>query len=331
MKNRFNNDKVIKFTSFLIVLLLIFFVVLLIPSSTKSHQIVNDTIFVKNCGLTKENSVILYNGNLVHDSFFSFPYNAIEIKADDYFSLKYGNRSRPIFDGPKTNEEYSRYYYTTAIFKGNQSGYYSAILKQFQKIKSIYNLNDDEYLQLIVNFVQSMPYFTEKPDVKYPFITFVDGCGDCDDKCLLLLALLSQENYNVSILNIPTGPNLPGHSVAGVASHFATSTRNGYVMIDTTKKDSAIGVFPLNVMSEQVQVIKIGNGTKTYETHSLIAISEEGQFRVIKKADKTVSITPYPQEFELLDFFRIQKENFDWQTDCENGQIPMYLCHSESF
>ena len=208
---------------------------------------------------------------------------------------------------------------------------YKILLKQFQKIKSIYNLNDDEYLQLIVNFVQSMPYFTEKPDVKYPFITFVDGCGDCDDKSLLLLALLAQENYNVSIFIIPNGPNLPGHAMAGVASHSATFTKKGYAMIETTKKDSAIGVFPLNVASEQVLVLKIGNGTKTYETHSLIAITEEGWFRVIKKADKTVSITPYHQDFELLDFFRQQKENIDWRNDCENGQIPMYLCHSVSF
>jgi hypothetical protein len=332
MKTKQNDDKIIRITSFLVVIIVFLFAFLLLHiSSIKTQPIANDTVFVTQCGFLKDNFLRLFNGNLVHSRLFSYPYNAVGINLDDYFLLKDGNRSRPVFYQQKPLTENYRQYYIKIIFTGNQSVYYSAILKEFQKTKSVYNLDDDEYLQLIVNFVQAMPYFTEKSEVKYPLVTFTDGCGDCDDKSLLLLALLSQENYNVSIFIIPPdGPNLPSHAMAGVASNSATFTKNGYAMIETTKKDSAIGRFPSNVASEKVLVIRIGNGTKTFETHSSIWVVDASMFKVIKKGNKTVSITPYYQDFDILDFFREQNENINWKKDCENGKIPFIVCYSES-
>lgn len=331
MKFIFKTDKVIKITSYILVLIILILAVLLLPLSNVSYQIVNDTVFVNHCGLSQDNHVRLFDGNLIHNNMFSYPYNVIEIKADDYFLLKEGNASKLKIDELKIFAKNSGNYYAAKILVGNQSTYYSTILKQFQKTKSLYNLDDDEYLQLIVNFVQSMPYFTENREVKYPLITFIDGCGDCDDKSLLLLALLSRENYNVSIFIIPpTGPNLPGHAMAGVASKSATFTKNGYAMIETTRKDSAIGEFPITIASEKVQIVKIGNGSKTFETYSLIGVSEEGMYRVVRKGTSVISITPYNQNFDPLGFFRKQEKNIDWQNDCENKIIPFYLCNSSS-
>ena len=125
-------------------------------------------------------------------------------------------------------------------------------------------------------------------------------------------------------------PNLPGHAMAGVASKSATFTKNGYAMIETTKKDSTIGEFPITIASEKVQIIKIGNGSKTFETYTLIAISDEGMYRIKRKGASVISITPYNQNFDPLDFFRKQKENIDWQNDCKDKLIPFYLCNSLS-
>lgn len=327
----FKTDKIVKIASFLIALIILLLAVLIIPYSIMSNQIVNETTFVKYCGLSQDNYFRLINGNLVYNHMFLFPYDAIDVNSNEYFILKEGNISILKNDELRIFAQNSGNYYEAKMLVANQSSHYTSILKQFQKAKSRYNLDDDQYLQLIVNFVQSMPYFIEKPDVKYPFITFIDGCGDCDDKSLLLVALLSKENYNVSIFIIPPdGPNLPGHAMAGVASKSAIFTKKGYAMIETTKKDSAIGRFPATVASDKVRIIKIGNGSKTFETYASIYVSEEGTFKVIKNEERVISVTEYNQNFDPLFFFKKPKENIMWQNDCKQNKIPFYICNSFS-
>ena len=329
--NFFKMDKIIKITSFLIAVIILILAVLIIPHSIISHQIVNETTFVNRCGLSQDNYFSLFNGNLVYTHMFLYPYNAIEVDSNEYFTLKEGNVSLLKIDELRIFAQNSGNYYEAKMLVANQSSRYTSILKQFQKAKSQYNLDDDQYLQLIVNFVQSMPYFIEKPDVKYPFITFIDSCGDCDDKSLLLVALLSKENYNVSLFIIPPeGPNLPGHAMAGVASKSATFTKKGYAMIETTKKDSAIGRFPVAVASDKVQIIKIGNGSKTFETYASIYVSEEGTYKIIKNGERVLSVTEYNQNIDPLVYFKTHKEDVEWQNDCKQNKIPFYICNSLS-
>ena len=322
-------DNIIKDTVFCIfIFILILILLVALTTVIKPTLSENNTVFVTHCGFSKDYSFKSFEGDFIQNRLFSNPYDTIEIKVDDYFLLKERNRPKLIIDAKKGIEESYRQYYTKIIFDGNQSTYYSDILKNFQKIKSIYNLDDDEYLQLIVNFVQSMPYYTAGSDVKYPIVTYTDGCGDCDDKSLLLVALLSQENYNVSVFIIPPdGSTRISHAMAGVASKSATFTKNGYAMIETTKKDSAIGEFPSSVASEKVLIIKIGNGTKTFEISSSIWIIDDLQYRVVKKGDRTVSITSYHQD-GFLGFISEKKENRNWQKDCEDGRIPSVICNA---
>lgn len=326
MKLTIKTDKVTRITFFIIIVILIGLVWLVTPSIIQSHQIVNDTVFVKQCGLSESDHIKIFDSTLIHNRVFLLPYDAVKIDANDYFSLKKVIPYVSSKHNRVTAEEY-RQYYSKVIFTGNQSKYYPAILKRFQKIKKQYDLDDDEFLQFIVNFVQSMPYYTNYSDIKYPLITFSDGCGDCDDKSLLLLALLSQENYNVSIFIIPPD-NMSkfSHAMAGVASNSATFTKNGYAMIETTKKDSIIGAFPSNVANEKVLVIRIGNGTKTYETHSTIWCIDNSQYSVVKRGNITISITPYDQDPGHSFLFEKQKENFNWQNDCKNGRLPSFIC-----
>ena len=62
-------------------------------------------------------------------------------------------------------------------------------------------LDDDEYLELMAVAVQSLPYDTDGTLTapKFPIETYVDGRGDCDDKSLLLAALLAREGYSVAL------------------------------------------------------------------------------------------------------------------------------------
>jgi hypothetical protein len=45
---------------------------------------------------------------------------------------------------------------------------------------------------------------------------------------------------------------------------------------------------------------------------------------------RIISITPYNQDVGFTNLIRTQKENFDWQMDCENGRLPFSLCNSVS-
>jgi hypothetical protein len=304
MFSSLKKDKIIKFTSILIVIILISFTAFfLIPSGLKMQH--NNTIILNRCGITKSDYIEIPGDHVFASRLFLFPYNLVKININDYFSLKEGKRPEFFTDNRNTIEGNNQVYYTKIIFAGKQSVYYSEILKELQKIKTIYNLDDDEYLQLIVNFVQSMPYFTDNSSVKYPLATFVDGCGDCDDKSLLLLALLSQEDYNVSIFIIPAEGSIRyNHAMAGVASKSVPFTKKGYAMIETTQTDSAIGEFPSYALSENVFAVRIGNGTKTYETYySVLVNSNNSMLRELIKGGKTVSITEYHQDFNIFDFF----------------------------
>ncbi|MDO9326048.1 MAG: hypothetical protein Q7T80_13950 [Methanoregula sp.] len=100
-----------------------------------------------------------------------------------------------------------------------------------KKIKADAILSDDEYLELITTFVQSLRYETlaDNP-AKFPVETVVDGSGDCDDKSLLLAGLLSREGYRVALMSF--GPE--AHMAVGVAADDYLYTNTSYTYIETT-------------------------------------------------------------------------------------------------
>ncbi len=73
--------------------------------------------------------------------------------------------------------------------------------QKLTKSGSRQNLSDDEYLELIAVYVQSLRYETQEQNpAKFPIETVVDRAGDCDDKSLLFAGLLSREGYPVALL-----------------------------------------------------------------------------------------------------------------------------------
>lgn len=146
-----------------------------------------------------------------------------------------------------------------------QEELYKDIIVQFRKIKAEKNLDDDEYLELMAVYVQSLKYETlEENPAKFPVETVVDQAGDCDDKSLLLAGLLSREGYSVALLSF--GPEK--HMAIGVGSRdyqyrntsytFVETTNVSYVGIPTEKLGSGITLqsFPV--------IIPIGSGTRSY-------------------------------------------------------------------
>ena len=155
--------------------------------------------------------------------------------------------------------------YLAMIQDPSQEQFYIDLIHALRSIRDEQRLGDDEYLELITVFVQSIRYETtsENPP-KFPIETYVDSSGDCDDKSLLLAGILSREGYNVSLLSFAP----ESHMAVGVVCPGGEYRQTGYAFIETTNL-SFVGI-PTDTLREGVplqsdpQVIRVGNGTKTF-------------------------------------------------------------------
>jgi len=155
--------------------------------------------------------------------------------------------------------------YRSMVNDPAQDDFYRTLAGGFKTIKNRNGLSEDEYLELITTFVQSLRYetLTDNP-AKFPIETVVDGSGDCDDKSLLLAGLLSREGYRVALMSF--GPE--AHMAVGVAADDYLYKNTNYTYIETTNI-SFVGVPAeilrggLTLQSSPI-IIPMGNGTKIY-------------------------------------------------------------------
>jgi hypothetical protein len=155
-------------------------------------------------------------------------------------------------------------------------GLYQDIIVQFRKIRDAQNLDDDEYLELISVYVQSLKYETlEENPVKFPIETVVDQAGDCDDKSLLLAGILSREGYSVALLSF--GPEK--HMAIGIGSKDYRYKNTNYTFLETTNV-SFVGV-PTEKLGRGISlqsspiIIPVGSGSRIYTSGTETAYIQE--------------------------------------------------------
>jgi hypothetical protein len=186
-----------------------------------------------------------------------------------------------VYEGAKQAEKATKVYgnisetiwlaqsYRAMVQDPAQDSLYATLLAETDKIRLQQKLSNDEYLELIAVYVQSLRYETrEQNPAKFPVETVVDHSGDCDDKSLLLAGLLSREGYPVALLLF--GPE--SHMAIGVGSDDYLYKNTGYAFVETTNY-SFVGVPTdklggnLTLYSDPV-IIPISNGTKFYSSGS---------------------------------------------------------------
>ena len=201
---------------------------------------------------------------------FSFPFEQATITVSSpvdpsvYNGAKVADKET-LIRGNVTDEVWLRTTYLAMIDDPNQEQFYSNLISALRSIRARQSLDDDEYLELITVFVQSIPYETtrESPP-KFPVETYVDRSGDCDDKSLLLAGILSREGYNISLLSFAP----ESHMAVGIVCPGGEYRQTGYAFVETTNLSFA-GI-PADKLSGGVHlhsdplVIPVGNGTKTY-------------------------------------------------------------------
>jgi hypothetical protein len=157
-------------------------------------------------------------------------------------------------------------YFPAFVQEIHHDSFYDDLLAEFRSVKEELDLDDDRYVELLTTFAQAIPYYTD-PDVlepKFPVETFVDGVGDCDDKTLLLAALLAREGYDVAGLLFEPEK----HVALGIRTQHGDFEGTGYAYTETTT-NARIGTVPEHFaggveLNSEPRVFTIGTGTRRY-------------------------------------------------------------------
>jgi hypothetical protein len=157
-------------------------------------------------------------------------------------------------------------YYRAFIDDPLEEETYAAVLASLRHERDILALDSDRYLELVTLYVQSMPYETRHGAPKFPVETIAENGGDCDDRSLLLAALLSREGFNVSLLYFSD----ENHMAVGAASDDFAYRETGYAYIETTNV-SYVGIAPESIQGDRrlesdPVVIRIGEGESAYQS-----------------------------------------------------------------
>lgn len=168
---------------------------------------------------------------------------------DRYFTLTHGfslERYRYFQALPRivAHSQYSAY-----ITDSHDDDELAFLVAELEKAAHSANLNAWEKLNLIIAFVQSIPYVPEAEEyARYPLETLIEQKGDCEDSSILTAAILHQMGYHVVLLvfleeqHIATGisvlPPKPGNYRS-----YRYAGRD-YYYVETTCEGWPIGIIP---------------------------------------------------------------------------------------
>jgi len=105
-----------------------------------------------------------------------------------------------------------------------------AITAELGRIRDELGLDSDEYLELIADFVQDIPYGVIDNEVRLPVEVVAQGSGVCDDKSVLLAAILVHEGYDTVVWAFDS----QAHAAVGVRCLGPGMRDSGYAFVETT-------------------------------------------------------------------------------------------------
>jgi hypothetical protein len=162
---------------------------------------------------------------------------AFSLYIPEHLYLYYGNKTRV------PTEDYSVY-----VTHPYDDEYLSTIIEEFDDIVAEEGYDENQKINLIVSFIQSLPYTSDDVTTgfdeyaRYPIETLVHDGGDCEDTSILASALLDLLGFDVVLIN------LPGHVAIGVAVDASGSywphEGTQYFYVETTGEGWEIGELP---------------------------------------------------------------------------------------
>jgi len=138
--------------------------------------------------------------------------------------------------------------YSVYVTHPDDDDYLGTIVQEFNRIALEEGYTEEEKVNLIITFVQSLPYtsdsvttgFDEYP--RYPIETLVEYGGDCEDTSILTAAFLDALYYDVVLINPPE------HMAVGVGidtyGTYWELDGEKYFYLETTGEGWEIGEMP---------------------------------------------------------------------------------------
>jgi hypothetical protein len=182
-----------------------------------------------------------------------------------YAGARSAEKQVRIYDNSMDDDEWRSGLYRIMTTDPAQDSFYKDLTDEFHEIRTLHDLNSDEYLELMAVFVQSLPYQNQNlSSPKYPIETYHDREGDCDDKSMLLSGLLAHEGYRVVLFYFEPEQ----HMAVGVSCSENGYRDTGYAYIETTRV-SLVGTIPGSLagnitLASAPLIIPIGDGTRQY-------------------------------------------------------------------
>jgi len=153
-----------------------------------------------------------------------------------------------LYDYYKEKDRATTTDYSVYITHPFDDEYINTVIMKFNFIALERGYSESEKINLVISFVQSLPYTSDSVTTpydeypRYPLETLVDNGGDCEDTSILTASLLKSMNYDV-ILIAP-----PEHMAVGVhvdtwGSYWEYNGR-AYYFLETTSVGWEIGEIP---------------------------------------------------------------------------------------
>jgi len=144
--------------------------------------------------------------------------------------------------------------------------------------------SDEEYLEFLVTFVQQIPYDPEAEQPRFPVEVVYDMKGDCDEKSMLLIGMLSRQGYDTALIIFPEYR----HATAGIRiitsgdtffRQFKAEDGRKYVFIESTTPQY-IGHYPEELGEANAIVVPIGEGTMSFERYNYVSYITESLTKI---------------------------------------------------
>jgi len=178
-------------------------------------------------------------------------------------------------------------YFPAFITEPHQQAFYDSLLAAFRSIRDQRGLDADRYAEMLTAYVQSITYRVDPDDLspKFPVETFVESAGDCDDKTLLLAALLAREGYDVAVLMFEPEQ----HVALGIRADGITYDDTGYAYVETTVP-GYIGQVPESLeggitLESKPRVFRIDGGPAEYTAGPQVAAILDARARAVAEAE----------------------------------------------
>jgi hypothetical protein len=151
--------------------------------------------------------------------------------------------------------------YSVYVTHPDDDDYLGTIIREFNRIALEEGYTEAEKVNLIITFVQSLPYtsdsvttaFDEYP--RYPIETLVEYGGDCEDTSILTAAFLDALYYDVILINPPEHMAV-GIGIDAYGTYWELDGEK-YFYLETTGEGWEIGEMPPEYAEETAYIYEM--------------------------------------------------------------------------